>query len=80
MNRLLLGNQNIERIIFGGNLRLAHAVHNMLHPKVGEGVIALMNLPYDMKDFDIVAQIADVATGFERENDPQRHPSDPDGV
>lgn len=69
LNNLFLENQNIERMIFGGNQRLAHAVHNAMHPGAADRVISILNIPFETKEHEIAAQIADVALSFERENE-----------
>jgi hypothetical protein len=69
LNDVFLKHPNIERMIFAGNQRLAHAVHNAMHPSAAAQVIAVLNIPYDTPDDVIATQVADVARAFERENE-----------
>jgi len=69
LNKLFLEHPNIERMIFGGSQRLAHAVHNAMHPTAAERVISILNIPFEAKEHEIATQVADVALRFERENE-----------
>lgn len=69
LNDVFVKHPDIERMIFAGNQRLAHAVHNAMHPRAAEQVIAVLNIPYDTPDDVVAAQVGDVAREFERENE-----------
>jgi peptide subunit release factor 1 (eRF1) len=67
LDKHFLGSDDVERIIFGGNLQLAHAVRNYLHPYVADRVIAMLPIPIDTATHDIAAQVRPVADASERE-------------
>lgn len=67
LDRHFLDSDDVERIIFGGNMQLAHAVRNYLHPSVADQVVAMMPIPIDTPVHEIAAQIRPVAETSERE-------------
>ena len=67
LDKHFLGSDDVERIIFGGNMQLAHAVRNYMHPNVADQVIAMLPIPIDTAAHDIAAQIRPVAEAAERE-------------
>jgi hypothetical protein len=67
LDKHFLGSDDIERIIFGGNLQLAHAVRNYMHPYVADQVIAMLPIPIDTSTHDIAAHIRPVAEAAERQ-------------
>jgi hypothetical protein len=67
LDKHFLGSDDIERIIFGGNMQLAHAVRNYMHPYVADQVVAMLPIPIDTLAHDIAAQIRPVAEAAERE-------------
>ena len=67
LDKHFLGSDDVERIIFGGNMQLAHAVRNYMHPFVADQVIAMLPIPIDTAVHDIAAQIRPVAEASERD-------------
>jgi hypothetical protein len=67
LDKHFLGSDDIERIIFGGNMQLAHTVRNYMHPYVADKVIAMLPIPIDTSIHNIAAQIRPVAKEAERE-------------
>jgi hypothetical protein len=67
LDRHYLDSDDVERVIFGGNMQLAHAVRNYLHPFVADHVIAMLPVPIDTPVHDIAVQIRPVAEAAERE-------------
>lgn len=61
------GSDDVERIIFGGNMQLAHAVRNYMHPHVADRVIGMLPIPIDTSPHEIAAHIRPVAEASERE-------------
>ena len=69
LDKHFLGSDDVERIIFGGNMQLAHAVRNYMHPFVADQVIAMLPIPIETSAHDIAAQIRPVAEAAERESE-----------
>jgi len=67
LNRQVLAANDVERIIFGGNMELAHTVRSLLHPLVAERVIAMLPIPIETPAHEIAAQARPVAEAAERE-------------
>lgn len=69
IDRHFLYHTDIERIVFGGDQRMAHAVRKLLHPKVADQVIGIVRLPFETPDHEIVTATQDLALQYEREHD-----------
>ncbi len=67
LDKHFMGSGDVERIIFGGNMQLAHIVRNYMHPNVADRVIAMLPIPIDTSAHDIAVQIRPVAESSERE-------------
>ncbi|MFN2135836.1 MAG: hypothetical protein ACK2UK_07775 [Candidatus Promineifilaceae bacterium] len=67
LDKHYLDSDDVERIIFGGNLQVAHAVRNYLHPSVADKVVAMMPVPIDTSAPEIAGQIRPVTVAAERE-------------
>ncbi len=67
LNQHFLKLTDIERIIFGGNMQMAHAVRHYLHPAVAEQVIAMLPIPIGTPVYDVAETIRDVTKEHERE-------------
>lgn len=66
-DKYFLANRDIERIIIGGDQRLANNLLSQLHPSVREKVIAVLPLPVDRPAHEIVKGTYEVAEQAERE-------------
>ena len=71
LEKHFLSSNDVERIIFGGNLQLAHAVRNYMHPNVADEVIAMLPIPIDTTPHDIAVQLRPVAVAAERDVEKQ---------
>ena len=69
IDRHYLGDLEFERLIFGGNLKLAHAVKNALHPVVREIVIAIEPIDFKLPEFEIADLVKQIAENFENAYD-----------
>jgi hypothetical protein len=67
VDKYFLQNPDIERIVLGGNMELAHAVRAALHPATQERIIAGMPIPINTAPHDVAARIRDEAKAAERE-------------
>jgi hypothetical protein len=71
LNRLVLDSDDVKRIIFGGNMELAHTVRGLVHSLVADRVVAMLPIPIDTPPHEIAAQIRPVAETAEREYEEQ---------
>jgi hypothetical protein len=69
INKYYLDNSDVERIILGGNSRIAHATRQLLHPHVAEDVLGVIPLPFDAKDHEIGTTTMEIAAAHEAEDD-----------
>lgn len=69
INQYYLDNSDVERIILGGNSRIAHATRQLLHPHVAEDILGVISLPFDAKDHEIAAATTEIAAAYEAEDD-----------
>jgi hypothetical protein len=67
LNQHFLDSDDVSRVVFGGNLQVAAAVRNYLHPAVAERIISLMPIPIDAPAQEIADAMRDVALMHERE-------------
>ncbi|HMP05813.1 MAG TPA: hypothetical protein PJ982_05645, partial [Lacipirellulaceae bacterium] len=65
----LLGDPEIERVVFGGNLKLAHAVKHQLHPSVADAVVAIERIDFNASNNDVAAAVKRLAAEHELEHD-----------
>ena len=64
-----LEDHEFERLVFGGNLKLAGAIKDLLHPIVAERVVALEAIDYKSSEHKIAKKIKQIAEQKEREHD-----------
>lgn len=69
VNRMMIENPDVERLILGGSEREAHGVRNYLHPHVAGQVVAILPIPVDSTDSEVVGRIEDVAIAYERDGE-----------
>jgi len=69
INGHFLGDPDFERLVFGGNLKQAHAVTNMLHPSAREMLVAIEPIDFKSSDSQVAQQVKEIADGYEREHD-----------
>lgn len=68
-DKYFLQNPDIERVVLGGDQRLANAVLGEVHPAVREKVIGVLPIPADLPPHEIAARIRELATQAEREHE-----------
>ncbi len=68
-NKFFLQNPDVERVILGGDQRLANALLGAVHPAVKEKVIAVLPIPADLPPHEIADRIRDAAEQAEREHE-----------
>lgn len=69
INRHYFENQDFERLVLGGNLKLAHAVRNNLHPAVKDVVVAIDNIDFKQSDLEIAQSVRKIAEKYEGDHD-----------
>lgn len=58
-----------ERLILGGNLKVAHAVKNALHPFVRNKLVAIEGIDFKASENGVAEQVRTIADQFELEHD-----------
>lgn len=66
-DKYYMANHDIERIILGGDQRLANALLAEVHPAVREKVIGVLSIPVDTAAHEIVKRTYDLAEQAERD-------------
>jgi hypothetical protein len=69
IDRYFMADPDVDRIIFGGNAKVAHAVLKKLHPAVQKLVVAIEPLEFTTPDQEIGPAIRPVAERHEAEYD-----------
>ena len=69
LNHALMDDPDSERIVLGGNLKLAHAVKNGLHPTVRERVVAVEPIDFKASNQEIAATVHELAAAYEEAHD-----------
>ncbi len=69
INQYFLSDPEFERIVFGGNLKLAHAIKNALHPAVANLLVTIEPLPLEASPNEIAERVREVADEYELEHD-----------
>jgi hypothetical protein len=69
IDRYFMADPDVDRIIFGGNAKVAHAVLKKLHPAVQKLVVAIEPLEFTTPEQEIGAAIRPVAEQHEEEYD-----------
>ncbi|MEM8885656.1 MAG: hypothetical protein AAGD14_16445 [Planctomycetota bacterium] len=60
---------DFRRIVFGGNLKQAHAVKNALHPSIANLVVAMEAMDARITDGEVAERVTAIANEVELEND-----------
>ncbi|RMF51698.1 MAG: hypothetical protein D6749_07030 [Chloroflexota bacterium] len=69
INQLFVRERDIDRLILGGNVQLAHAVLAFLHPSVARKVISVVKIPFEAPPHEIAASIREIAYTAERDHE-----------
>ncbi len=69
INAYFMGDTEIERIVFGGNLKLAHAVKNQLHPSVADMLVSIEPIDINSTNNEVAAAVKRIADEQEQEHD-----------
>jgi len=69
INAYFLADPEIQHVIFGGNLKLAHAVKSALHPAVSESLVSVEPIAYAASNNDIAEIVKRIADEKELEHD-----------
>lgn len=69
INQYFLENLEVERIIFGGNLKQAAKVNNALHPAVRDLVVDIIPMDFKLPDHEVADIIRPIAYAYEQDHD-----------
>jgi predicted GTPase len=69
INAYFMGDSEIERIVFGGNLKLAHAVKHQLHPSVADMLVSIEPIDIKSTNDEVAAAVKRIAEEHEQEHD-----------
>ncbi|MDW8297858.1 MAG: hypothetical protein RML95_00815 [Anaerolineae bacterium] len=69
INQVFVKDQDVDRVVLGGNVQLAHAVRAFLHPSVARKVISIAKIPFDAPPHEIADQIRSIAYAAERDHE-----------
>jgi peptide subunit release factor 1 (eRF1) len=69
INQYFLDHPDFERLVFGGNLKQAHAVRSALHPAAKELVVAVEPIDFKLPDDEIARMVKRIAGHYEQEHD-----------
>lgn len=69
INQYFLEHLEVERIIFGGNLRQAANINSALHPAVRDMVVAIEPMDFKLADHEIAEIIRPIAYSYEQDHD-----------
>ena len=69
LNQYFLGDPDFERLVLGGNQKLAHAVRHGLHPSVRDRLVSIESIDFKASEIDVADHIKKVADQFEVEHD-----------
>lgn len=69
MNNYYMEKQDIDRIVFGGNQKQAHAIKKALHPKIQELIVAVEPIDYNLSDVEVAKLVQPIAIAYEAEHD-----------
>ncbi len=69
INKYLQSDFKIEHFVFGGNLKIAHAVKNALHPSINASLITIQPMSFDSTNNEIAKNVKDIAESRETEHD-----------
>ena len=69
INQHFLGDTDFERIVFGANAKIAHAVRNALHPAVQPLVVAIEAIDFKLPYREVADRVRTIAERHEEEHD-----------
>jgi hypothetical protein len=69
IDEYFMGDPEFRRIVFGGNLKQAHAVKRALHPATAEMVVAMEPMDAKLSDVEIAERVTKIANQYELEHD-----------
>ena len=69
IDKVLFDNPHIDRIVLGGNEKEAHGVRSLMHPKAADSVVAILPVPVDSTDDEIVRRVEPAAIAYERDRE-----------
>jgi len=69
INAFFMGDPEVERVVFGGNLKLAHAVKHQLHPAVADVLVSIEPIDINSTNNEIAAAVKRIAEEQEQEHD-----------
>ncbi|MFQ3536194.1 MAG: hypothetical protein SNJ58_09970, partial [Aggregatilineales bacterium] len=69
INQFFVEDQDVDRVVLGGNVQLAHAVRAFLHPSVARKVISIAKIPFEAPPHAIADQIRSIAYTAERDHE-----------
>jgi len=69
INQYFVENSDVERLIFGGNLKQAANIKNALHPAVRDLVVAIEPMDFKLADHEIADLIRPIAYSYEQDHD-----------
>lgn len=69
INRFFLEDPDIERLVLGGNLKLANGVKNSLHPAARDRVVAVEPLDFKLPEKEIATVVKQIADDYEQAHD-----------
>lgn len=69
INTYFLKNQDISRIIFGGNQKEAHAIKKHMHPKIQELIVAMIPIDFKLSHTEVAKIIQPIAINYEEQHD-----------
>lgn len=69
INRYFMGDTRFDRIVFGGNLKIAHSVKSALHHTVSEKLVSVEPIPFDATTEQLERTIKLLADEYEEIHD-----------
>lgn len=69
VNAYFLADPEIEHIVFGGNMKLAHAVKNALHPTVYASLVTIEPIAFESSNNDVATAVTRIADEQELAHD-----------
>ncbi len=69
INQYFVEDQDVDRVVLGGNVQLAHAVRAFLHPSVARKVISVAKIPFEAAPHEIADLIRQTAYTAERDHE-----------
>ena len=69
INAYFMDDPDFDRIVFGGNLKIAHRVKNALHHAVSETLVSIEPIPFQAPEELVRRTVKDIANEFETTHD-----------